>query len=295
MILLIIATGFGITKAGWLTQKTRTNLTDIILYVILPCSIFNSFHKGITPEIIRQSGIVLVASFGLQFLVFLLNKVIYYKFQPERRIVLKYATITNNAAFMGLPIIGAVFGPTGVVYGSIMLIPMRIFMWTSGLSLFTKLEKKQTFKVLATHPCIWAVFLGFAYIYAPFELPAFLADAIRVIGECVRVLPMLIVGSILCGVKPKDILDKSCYYYSLIRLIAIPAIMYTALTLLKVDPLVTGVVVISSAMPAALTTAMLAEKYGQDATFGSNIIFVSTMLSIVTLPIIGSVLTWLMG
>jgi hypothetical protein len=157
-----------------------------------------------------QSMIVLLAAFGLQLLVIILNKVLYFKIPAERGVVLKYATITNNAAFMGLPIIGAVFGTTGVLYGSIFLIPMRIFMWTSGLSLFTRAETKQRVKTLTTHPCIWAVVLGFAYAFAPFNLPVFLSGAITAIGDCTRVLPMLIVGSILCGVRLKDVLDKHC-------------------------------------------------------------------------------------
>jgi len=287
----VIATGYGITKAGVFSQKTRADLTNIVLYVIMPCSIFSAFHKGITPEMLRQCLIVLIAAFGLQLLVFVLNKFLYIKFPIERRVVLKYATITNNAAFMGLPILSAVFGSTGVLYGSIALVPMRILMWTSGLSLFTKMEAKASLKVLATHPCIWAVILGLAYIFVPVRLPEFLSGAISSIGDTVRVLPMFIVGSILSDVKLRDLLDKDCFYYSLFRLAVIPSIMYGVLTLLQIDYLVTGVVVLASAMPAANTTAMMAEKYGQDSAFASKLIFVSVMLSIITLPLIAAFIT----
>ena len=273
------------------SQKTRADLTNIVLYVIMPCSIFSAFHKGITPEMLRQCLIVLIAAFGLQLLVFVLNKFLYIKFPIERRVVLKYATITNNAAFMGLPILSAVFGSTGVLYGSIALVPMRILMWTSGLSLFTKMEAKASLKVLATHPCIWAVILGLAYIFVPVRLPEFLSGAISSIGDTVRVLPMFIVGSILSDVKLRDLLDKDCFYYSLFRLAVIPSIMYGVLTLLQIDYLVTGVVVLASAMPAANTTAMMAEKYGQDSAFASKLIFVSVMLSIITLPLIAAFIT----
>jgi len=291
MLLLIIATGYGVTKAGLLSPKTRADLTNIVIYVVLPCNIFNAFHKGITPDMLRQCLVVLIASTGLQILAFILNKLLYTKIPMERKVVLQYATITNNAAFMGLPIIGAVFGPTGVLYGSIMLIPMRIVMWTSGLSLFTKRDRKETIKVIATHPCIWAVVVGLAYIYVPFELPVFLSGAIKLVGDCTTVLPMLIVGSILCGVKPKEVLVKDCFYFSFFRLAVIPAVIFGVMMLLRVDPLVTGTVVLSSAMPAALTTAILADKYGQDAAFATKVIVVSSALSIITLPIITAILT----
>ena len=286
MILILLATGFGITKAGAMSKKTRADLTDIVLYVVLPCSIFSSFHKGTPPEILKQCVIVVIAAFGLQLLYFVVNRLAYIKIRQERRVVLQYATIVNNAAFIGLPVIGAVLGPTGVLYGSVALIPMRIFMWTMGLALFTDMELKQRLKVLATHPCIWAVILGFVYIFLPFELPAFLTDTIATVAACTTVLPMFVVGSILSDVAPKDVLNIDCLYYSLFRLVIIPSIVMGVMILLHIDPLVTGVIVLLAAMPSSTTSVMLAEKYGQDSNFAAKTIIVSTILSIITLPLI---------
>lgn len=279
-------------KGGILSGKTRTELTNLVIYVILPCNIFNAFLRGITPEMLRHSGVILLCAFGLQFLVFLLNKVIYVRIPNEKSVILKYTTISNNSAFMGLPILGAVFGDIGVLYGSIFLIPMRILMWTSGLSLFTSLDGKKQIKNLITHPCMLAVFLGFGYVFAPFSLPSFLADAIRWVGEVTRVMPMIIVGSILSEVKLREVLDKHCFYFSFFRLFAIPAVMFFALRLLDLDPVVVGVSVLMAAMPSAIVTAMLAEKYGQDSVFASKTVFVSTILSLITLPLIAMALEW---
>jgi len=295
MMFIIIAIGYVLTKKGKLSAKTRADITDLVLYVVLPCNIFGSFHKGISPEILRQCGIVLIISTGMQVIYLLLNKFMYIRFSPERRVVAQYATIVNNSGFMGLPVIDAVFGETGLLYGSIVLIPLRVFMWTSGLSLFTSAGLRYKAKALATHPCIWAVILGFVYILVPFELPEFLTYTINVIGNSTTALSMLIVGSILSGVDPRGMLDKDCFYYSFFRLIAIPAFFFGVLVLLRVDPLVTGVSVLSSAMPAATLSVMLSEKYGQDAAFASKMLFVSTVLSLVTLPVIAWALKSLLG
>jgi len=235
--------------------------------------------------------VVLLAALGLQLLYIVLNRFLYIKFLPERRIVAKYATIVNNASFIGLPILESVYGEIGLLYGSLILIPMRIFMWTAGLSLFTKAEKNQRIKVVITHPCIWAVFLGFGYIFVPFELPAFLYGTITAIGNCNLAMSMIIIGSILGEADLKHVVDKDCFYYSFFRLIAIPAMLYCALTLLRADPQTTGAVVLSSAMPAAATTAMLAEKYGKDSVFATKTVFTSTILSMITLPTIALLLT----
>jgi predicted permease len=282
--------GYFITKKGIMGASTRKDLTDIVIYVILPCNIFNSFNIDVTAELLRNCGVVFIIAFGAQLLYVVFNRVLYNRFPQEKRVVMQYATICNNAGFMGLPVIDSVFGATGVVYGSIVLIPIRLFMWTAGLALFTQTNKKDAFKRLATHPCIWAVILGFGYMFLPFELPSFLSGAITAVGSCTTALSMIIVGSILSEINLKTVFDKACFYFSFIRLIAIPAVIYIVLRVIGTDPLVTGVSVLSSAMPAAMITAMLAQKYGQDAAFASKMLFVSTVLSLITLPLIAWVL-----
>jgi predicted permease len=289
-IFILVAVGFIAGKKGIFSPEARRDMTNVVIYIILPCNIFQSFEKSLTPDKLAQCAIVFVIAMGSQLLYMLINKVAYNRFPIERRVVMKYATIVNNASFMGLPVIGSVFGSTGILYGSIVLVPLRLFMWTSGLSLFTKTQKKKQFKSLATHPCIWAVILGFAYLFSPVRLPSFLSDTIGVVGSCITFTTMFIVGSILSEVNLRTVLDKACFYYSFIRLIAIPAVTFAVLRLIGIDPVVTGVAVLSSAMPAATMTAMLAQKYGQDSAFASKLIFVSTLLSLVTLPLITAVL-----
>ncbi len=290
-IILLAAVGFLITKKGIFSVKTRQDMTDVIIYVILPCNIFHSFEQSLSMDVLRQCLIVFIIAMCVQLLYLVLNPILYRRFPMERRVVMQYATICNNAGFMGLPVIESVFGATGVLYGSIVLIPIRLFMWTIGLSLFTKSDSKQAFKRLATHPCIWAVILGFAYMFLPWKLPVFLSSAINILGQCTMPLAMLIVGSILSEVNFKTVFEKAAFYYTALRLIVIPAVIFIALTLIGTDPIVRGVSVLSAAMPAALITAMLAQKYGRDAAFASKVIFVSTLFSLVTLPAVAWVLT----
>jgi predicted permease len=289
-IFILVAVGFFITKKGIFGLEARRDMTNVVIYIILPCNIFHSFETALTFDLLRQCGIVFIIAMGMQLLYMVLNKFIYNRFQPERRVVAKYATIVNNASFMGLPVIDSVFGTTGTLYGSIVLIPIRLFMWTVGLSLFTSLDNKQKFKQLATHPAIWAVILGFAYLFSPIRLPAFISGTINIVGSCITAMSMIIVGSILSEVDFRTLFDKACFYYSAFRLLLIPGIIFAVLRLIGVDPVVTGVSVLSSAMPAPTISAMLAKKYGADAGFAAKLIFVSTLLSLVTLPFIAWVL-----
>lgn len=290
-IIILVAVGFFAAKKGIFSPEARRDMTNVVIYIILPCNIFHSFETQLSTGMLRECAVVFAIALGAQLLYMVLNRILYNRIPIERRVVMQYATICNNAGFMGLPVIESVFGATGILYGSIVLIPMRIFMWTAGLSLFTRTDKKQQFKRLATHPCIWAVILGFAYLFSPLRLPEFLSSTINVIGSCTTAMSMIVVGSILSDVDFRKVFEKAVFYFSFIRLIAIPAVIFIVLKLIGIDPVVIGVSVLSSAMPAATVTAMLSHKYGRDSAFASKLIFVSTLLSLVTLPLIAAVLT----
>ncbi len=290
-IIILIAVGFFAAKKGIFSPEARRDMTNVVIYILLPCNIFHSFETELSVSILRECAVVFAIALGAQLFYMLLNRVLYNRIPIERRVVMQYATICNNAGFMGLPVIESVFGATGILYGSIVLIPMRIFMWTAGLSLFTTSDKKQQFKRLATHPCIWAVILGFAYLFSPIRLPEFLSHTINVIGSCTTAMSMIVVGSILSEVDFKAVFEKDSFYFSFIRLLGIPAFIFIVLKLIGIDPIVIGVSVLSSAMPAATVTAMLSQKYGRDSEFASKLIFVSTLLSLITLPVIAAILT----
>lgn len=290
-IFLLVAIGYLLSKLGMLVLVTRKQLTDLVIYVILPCNIVESFQVDLTHDLLISAGIVLVLGFAAQGLYALLNLFLYRRFDSRRQINLKYGTICSNAGFMGLPLSLSIFGPTGLMYASVALLPIRLFMWSAGLSLYTSTTKKQVLKTLATHPCIIAVFVGFALMLSGLQLPAFLNDTIDSLGNCCTALSMVVIGAILSDVDPRTVLEPAVLYYVVIRLIAIPAFLFGVLWLLKVDALVTGIIVILSAMPAGSTTAMLAQKYDQDPEFASKMVFLSTLASLVTLPLWAMVLT----
>ncbi|MEI7668336.1 MAG: AEC family transporter, partial [Erysipelotrichaceae bacterium] len=261
-------------------------ITDIILYIILPANIIVSFNMEMNTEILKQSATILIIAFSIQIVYLILNRFMYLGFDHSKAIIMKYGTICTNATFMGLPIIQSVFGASGLLYATVALIPMRVFMWTSGLSLFTKTSKKKALLTMITHPAILAVVLGFILMSFQLKLPIFINSTLIALSNCMTALSMILIGSILGQVNFKHLVDKSILYYTFLRLIMLPAFIYLILYLLKVNPIIIGVTVLMAAMPAGLTTAMLAQKYNQDALYASKLIFISTLLSLFTLPLL---------
>lgn len=288
-IFIIIIIGYIFARKGIITKEVRKKLTDIVIDLILPCAIIKSFMMKLTPEIIRDTVVIFIVSFIIQLSYSIFNRLFYNHFDDSKAIILKYATIVSNAGFMGLPIVESIYGQTGLLYASIALIPQRIFMWSAGLSLFTQTDSKSMIKKVALHPCIIAVYVGIIFMIIEsigIILPTFMLNTISAIGGCTTALSMLIIGAILKDVKWSELVEKSSLYYSSIRLLIIPITIFICLSLCHMNSLVIGVSVLLAAMPAGSTAAMLAQKYDQDVIYASKIIVVSTMLSLITLPMI---------
>ena len=287
---LIMAVGFICAKLKMFAKNGREALTGLFINIMIPSSIISAFCQSLTPDTFIK-GIWMVAAYTLSLIFcWAIGKVLYRRFSPDKQKILKYATIVSNAQFMGFPVIQAVVGNEGLVLASMAMIPVSAFTWTIALAQFTKIDGRKGLKNILTHPCFCAVIIGVCLALLPIPLHPGITDALEWVGNCVMPISMLIIGSILAESDIRSIFDWKLYYFSFIRLIAIPAILYLFFTAVHLDPLLRNVTVIMTAMPAGTVTAMLAEKYGADARFASSAIFISTLLSIVSLPILAAVL-----
>ena len=151
--------------------------------------------------------------------------------------------------------------------------------------------KKDAFKKLATHPCIVSIFMGIVLMLTRVELPKFLGDTVYSISKTTVPISMITVGSIMADADVKSLFSKSILYYTAVRLIAFPLLVYGALKLLHTEALLVNIAVIMTAMPAGASTSILAEKYDGDAQYAAQLTFVSTLCSIVTIPVISLLFT----
>lgn len=283
---LIMLIGLFFRKREIISEKGKKDLTDLVIYLILPCNIVKSFQVSFTEETLKNFGTILLISICIQIFCAALAKLLYRKTPEGHKPVLMYATVASNSGFMGNPVAEGVFGQMGLALASIYLIPQRIVMWSAGVSYFTKgSNRKQVIKRVLTHPCIVAVFLGLALMLTGITLPSFLDAALKDIGNCNTAMSMLVIGTILADVKPRQMLDKSLLLFSVLRLVLIPLVVYIGCRLFITDSLVTGVSVLLAAMPAASTTAILAAKYEGDAVYASKCVVITTVLSLLATPL----------
>ena len=122
-IFLLLAVGYILAKKNFLSKETRTQMTNIVLMVMLPCSIVMSFQIDLTDKVIQSTISVLFISICIQFFYGFLNKILYNRYSQDKKICLQYGTMVSNAGFMGMPIAQGVFGDIGLLYASVFLIP----------------------------------------------------------------------------------------------------------------------------------------------------------------------------
>lgn len=286
-LFVFVLAGFLLTRFGTITPAGRKSLSDLLINFILPCNIICSFQLDMTAEVLSFCAAMLALAIASQVMNLAASRLLFRGETPARLACLRYGTICSNAGFLGLPIIGGVYGALGTMLTSVALIPQRFVMWSAGLSLFTHTDGKSIAKKLATHPCIIAVMIGFALMLAGNPtLPAFLQKALNGAGGCMTCLSMVVIGGILAGAEHIDFKDRTIWWYTLVRLILLPLFVLLVLSFLPVDPAIRGVMVLISGMPAGSTTAILAARYDGDAPFASCLVFVSTLLSLITLPLL---------
>ena len=137
-LFLLLALGLLFKRKKILDDGFRQGLTELIIKLVLPCSIIQSFRTDFNGQVLRQTWEILAVSTALQLGCWLLALVLYRRQEPSKRTVLQYATLCSNAAFLGSPVVDGIFGSQGLMLSSIYLTPQRIAMWTVGLGFFTK-------------------------------------------------------------------------------------------------------------------------------------------------------------
>ena len=142
VLFIYMAVGFGCRKAGIFNDVARDKLTDFVVFVTLPCMIFESFNMAFSLESLKQGALALLIAVGMSCVALLLGKVLYNRFPYEEKSILQYGTLVSNSGFAGLPVVSGAYGDEGLFLGSLFIIPTRILMWSAGISLFTRADAK---------------------------------------------------------------------------------------------------------------------------------------------------------
>ncbi|WP_392486468.1 AEC family transporter [Haloimpatiens sp. FM7315] len=289
ILFIIIILGYYSRKRGILNKEINKGLSNLLLRVTLPFMIIASFNYKFSPELLHNIKKIFIYSLIIHMVLIPLSKVFYYKYPKDndKKDILRFITVFSNSGFMGYPVLGSLYGKVGILYASIFNIPFNILSWTFGLMLFTKSDNSKNIKKIITNPGIISVFIGIFFFTFSIKLPYVIQNSLELVGSITVPISMIIIGSMLAEVKIKEVFrEKSIYYVSFVRLFLIPAITYIILSLIKADKLLINIAVIVEAMPAAAICSIFAESYDKNPEFASKGVFITTLLSVITIPIV---------
>ncbi len=285
MMFAEMAAGCALCITGILNSSDRTVFSKAVINLFLPCGIVNSFLVRPDAGVLQDFLTVLLVSAAIQAFCALLARILFIRKDAGQKPVLQYATVCSNAGFLGNAVAEGVYGETGLLYGQIYLIPLRIVMWTAGISYFEgQSDWKSKILKIITHPCIIAVFLGILLMITGIQLPEPLIRTMTSLGRCSTPLIMMFLGMVLAETGIKHMISKETLMFSFLRLILIPSAVLAVCLLLRISSFITGLSVLLAAMPAGSTTSVLAEQYHADVAFASNIVVLTTIGSILLLP-----------
>ena len=281
----LVIIGYIVRKREIIGAKARKDLVDFCLFVTLPFNILHSFLGEWNLSMLASCGMILLLSSGYNAVSVLVSFLLYKKKEDRQQKTLRYGTIVSNGGFLGNSVLEGIYGTSGAFYASIFMFPVRVVMWSIGVSVFLKGHKQNVLKKIITNPCIVVMFIGAAVMSSGIALPEFATKTITGISNCNMPLSMMLIGMFLAEINPKGLIDKTMVFYTGIRLIGIPLIIFAITAFLPIDPMLRGITVIIAGMPAPITTALLSAKYGGDEKYATGMIFLSTIVSLFTLPI----------
>lgn len=290
-LFLIILIGVYGTRKNIINEEVNKGLRKILLEITLPLLVINSFSFEFNEGMGQNVLISFIYSVAFMVVGAIISYIFLFPFKGEKKKILHFANVFSNCGFIGFPIINSIYGAEGVVYTSIFNMVFTIALWTYGVMIFSDKMSKENIKKVLLNPAIIAVYLGIPMMLFNIELPPFLIDTTKIVGDMTAPISMIIVGSILSKVKIKDVFKEfSAYYGSLIKLIIIPLVLLGIKKVLNDDSIIINTIIVVQAMPAAAMTSIFAADFNKEKEYSAIIVFITTLLSIITIPIIAKII-----
>lgn len=289
-LFLLLILGFVLFKCHIFDEYTNKKISALIVNVASPMLIISSIAgvEGSNKSIVfLMIGAGILMYIGFIILGKIINRI--FPFPKKDWPVYECMVVFANTGFMGYPVLLDVFGQEAVFYASLIHMAFNFFVYTYAIMCLTKgddSEFKLNFKQLLT-PGIILIFVGiFIYLF-DIQLPSVLMDTINSVGSLTAPLSMMMIGSSLAVYPIKDsFTDWRSYLFACVRLLIIPFVTMLICRLIHIDPYYANITIITNAMPVGSMVLMLATQYNANVKIVTRNIIVSTLLSVITIPIV---------
>lgn len=303
----LLATGYVCRKTNIINDGMNKSINSLIINVAFPCLILGRIGSLEMAGGIFENFMITLGLYTSLFVIYGFYAVLYVsvrKFPKEDRAVSEFSIISPNNGFMGFPIAFAFFGEVGLLYMIACNLALNLMFFSYGIHLMTRDEEGYTmgFKdimkslgKLLVNPNIVAAVAGLIICGNNITMPETLVTYLDLVGGVATPMAMIYIGSTLTGSNIFKIIKNRMIIEIVInKLLIIPALTLLIVFLLPMDPLIKTICVLSSAFPCATTVPIFAELYNNKKSIASEALFLSTIVSLISLPIIITVLEHLL-
>lgn len=282
-VLQIVAPVFFLASIGFVWVKIGLEyriqfVTQLAMTLSLPCLIFVSLMQTrIDPAALTALSLASVMAYGIVSLVFVLL---------VRMLRLETRTYTaplifGNTGNLGLPLALFAFGDIGLSYAIIVFAIMALWSYTYGIWL---VAGAGSLGRVVREPLVWATILGALFMWQGWQTPEFITNTLSLVGQIAIPVMLITLGVAVARLSARGIVQAAIL--SLVKLVLCVGVAWGVGTLFELDPTAFGVLVLQVATPVAVTSYLLAEKYGADAPSVAGLVVASTLMSVAALPLI---------
>ncbi|AMC92513.1 hypothetical protein AOC36_00430 [Erysipelothrix larvae] len=293
MMGLLILLGYVFGRTGKLTLKGAQEITNILFQICTPMIMINALNMPFSIETLNRYFI----SFIVSLILILISVGISMIFFKSNERIERFACSFSNVGFMGIPLVEQYLGIEYVFYVTACIIALNIVSWTLGIIMITGRKESVMLRQIIRNPAFTGLAVGLLFFALPIEFPAFITTTVQQVAQINTVLAMIVLGYYVSTTSVSKIINLKALRVSTVRLIFIPLVLMVILGLggSRLYDMREALLIVVAA-PAGVNTALFAEQAGQDYAYATGIVSLSTILSVVTIPlmILISTVVWSM-
>ena len=282
-------------KTNVLNREKLGALSSCVTKILLPLLIFSNAINGATKEQFLSSTIILLLT-AVFYLVLYLSAAVLAKIlrlDVQHKNLYRACSMFGNCGFMGIPIILSLYPEQGGIYIAVFTVIDQLVLWTIGLDLASPPDSQNSVSISKRlikmiNPATIAITTGVFIVLTGIKLPDAVVNALAKTGAAASPLAMIYLGGVFCYIKIQDYLKcKEIYAMVLVKMVLLPIVFYTVMSHIpSVDRSIAVTLSVLCALPSMASIAMIAETQHSDGDYAAGMIFLTTLFSIVTLPLV---------
>jgi malate permease and related proteins len=286
----LIAIGWVAFRVHWIGPDALKGMTNLLLYLVSPAVILQAFQRDFDPAQLRTIGLVFLLDVAVFAITIAVARVLFSRrlvSDGAKRTALRFGTVYSNAGFIGIPLAQAILGDDGVFYAVAFIAAFTVFVWTHGAALFGGVEGSvgQRLRKVLVNPNIVAIVAALASFVFSLRLPTPAIDIVRYLAAMNTPLSMIVVGVTLAEFSLRAVFtNRLVWVGALARNLLVPLLFVLLLWAVPLDHVARLATLIAVASPVGAFLVIFSLRHDRDPRFATQLLTLSTLLSVITLP-----------